>query len=246
MAAIGTPALPAPVQGAAPVPLYRQEVPNYSVVPPAVSVMLSTTLGTFHDRQGDQSLLDDTGVVPAGWARMLSNDLRQSWSGTVDPRLDASIRGYQVGHDLYAAQTAAGSNHRMGLFVAHSRMDGHVRGFAEGFEQHKTGRLKIEGDSVGAYWTLVGPSAAYLDAVVMGTRLDGYSRSHRGVRIDTRGEGLSLSLEAGYPLTLSPHWVIEPQAQVIHQRVHLDSQNDGIADVSFNSDAYNTAESARG
>lgn len=240
VAAIGTPMLPTAIQGAAPVPLYREEVPDYSVVPPAVAALLNTTLGTFHDRQGDQSLLDETGAVPAAWGRMLSNDFKQSWSGTVDPELDASIKGYQIGHDLYAAQTDAGSNHRLGLFVAHSRMDGHVKGFAEGFEHSKTGKIKIEGDSVGAYWTLIGPSAGYIDAVIMGTRLDGYSRSNRGVRIDTRGDALSVSLEAGYPIALSPHWVIEPQAQFIHQRIDLNGQNDGIADVSFDSDAYNT------
>lgn len=240
VAAIGTPALPAPVQGAAPLPLYRQEVPNYSVVLPAVAVLLNTTLSTFHDRQGDQSLLDEHGAVPAGWGRILSNDFKQSWSGTVDPKLDASIKGYQIGHDLYAARTNGGSNHRLGFFVAHSRLDGHVEGFADGLEQSKTGKVKLEGDSVGAYWTVVGPSAGYVDAVLMGTRLDGYSRSNRGVRIDTKGHALSLSLEAGYPITLSPHWVIEPQVQFIHQRIDLDGQNDGIADVSFDSDAYNT------
>ncbi|WP_268801124.1 autotransporter family protein [Pseudomonas huanghezhanensis] len=240
VAAIGTPALPAPVQGSAPIPLYRQEVPDYSVLPPAVAVLLNTTLGTFHDRQGDQSLLDEHGAVPAGWGRILSNDFKQGWSGTVNPKLDASIKGYQIGHDLYAAQTSGGSNQRLGLFVAHSRMDGHVQGFADGFEQSKTGNIKLEGDSAGAYWTFVGPSAGYLDAVVMGTRLDGYSRSNRGLRIDTKGHALSLSLEAGYPITLSPHWVIEPQVQFIHQRIDLEEQNDGIADVSFDSDAYNT------
>lgn len=221
-------------------PLYREEVPNYSVVPPAVAVLLSTTLGTFHDRQGDQSLLDEYGAVPAGWGRMLSNDLKQSWSGTVDPKLDASIKGYQIGHDLYAAQTSGGGNQRLGFFVAHSRMDGRVEGFANGFEGSNTGKVKLEGDSVGAYWTWIDPSAGYVDAVVMGTRLDGHSRSNRGVRIDTKGQALSLSLEAGYPIALSPQWVIEPQAQFIHQRIDLDGQNDGIADVSFDSDAYNT------
>jgi outer membrane autotransporter protein len=240
VAAIGTPALPAQVQGAAPVPLYRQEVPDYSVVPPAVAILLRTTLGTFHERQGDQSLLDEDGAVPAGWGRILSNDFKQTWSGTVDPRLDASIKGYQIGHDLYAAHTSGGSNQRLGLFVAHSRLDGHVEGFADGFAQSKTGKVKLEGDSVGAYWTMIGPSAGYVDAVLMGTRLDGHTRSNRGVRIDTKGQALSLSLEAGYPITLSPHWVIEPQLQFIHQRIDLDTQNDGIADVSFDSDGYNT------
>lgn len=240
VAAVGTPALPAAIVGAAPIALYRLEVPNYSVVPPAIAVMTQTTLGTFHDRQGDQSLLDETGAVPVAWARLLNNDFKQSWSGTVDPRLDASINGYQIGHDLYAWRSAQGVSQRVGVFAAHSRMDGHVEGFAEGFDGRKTGKVKIQGDSLGAYWTLIGAGGGYVDAVAMQTRLDGYSRSDRGVRIDTEGHVLSLSLETGYPFQVSPRWVLEPQAQLIHQRLHIDSQDDGISRVSFDSDPYST------
>jgi outer membrane autotransporter protein len=32
--------------------------------------------------------------------------------------------------------------------------------------------------------------------------------------------------------------VVEPQAQLIHQRIDLDKQNDGISDVSFDSQPY--------
>lgn len=238
VAAIGTPALPAAVAGAAPIPLYRLEVPNYAVVPPAAAVLTLSALGTFHDRQGEQSLLTETGAVPAGWGRAYGNDFKQSWSGTVDPSLDASLTGFQVGNDLYASQTGGGHVQRVGLFVGHSRLDGHVEGFAEGFHDRSTGTLKIEGDSLGAYWTLTDPAGWYIDAVVMGTRLDGSSRSDRGIKIDTHGHVLSLSLETGYPIPISPNWVIEPQAQLINQRVHLDSQNDGISDVSFDSQAY--------
>lgn len=70
--------------------------------------------------------------------------------------------------------------------------------------------------------------------------LDGYSRSDRGIKIDTNGHALSLSLEAGYPIPTSANWVVEPQAQLINQHLHLDSQNDGISDVSFDSQAYTT------
>ena len=47
---------------------------------------------------------------------------------------------------------------------------------------------------------------------------------------------VTLSVEAGYPFPLAGDWVIEPQAQVIHQNISLDSQNDGISQVSFDSD----------
>ncbi|GFM70451.1 hypothetical protein PSCICL_14430 [Pseudomonas cichorii] len=237
----GTPPLPEPVRGAAPVPLYRLEVPNYAVVTPAVTTLALSSLGTFHERQGDQNLLNETGAFPAGWARLFGNDFRQDWSGTVAPSLDASLKGYQIGHDLLALQTEDGRTQRVGLFVAHTRLDGHVKGFAEGFKDRRTGKLKIQGDSLGLYWTLIDPNGWYVDAVAMGTRLDGYTRSQRGIRMDTEGDALSLSVEAGYPITLNQDWVIEPQAQVIHQRIDLDSQNDGISHVAFDSQPYTSA-----
>ncbi|WP_219060151.1 autotransporter outer membrane beta-barrel domain-containing protein [Pseudomonas sp. UMAB-08] len=238
VAAIGTPALPVAIAGASPIPLYRLEVPNYAVVTPAAAVLTLAALGTFHDRQGEQSLLRETGAVPAGWGRVYGRDFKQSWAGTVAPGLDATLSGYQVGHDLYAMQTRDGHVQRLGVFIGHSQLNGQVDGFAEGFHDRRTGTLRIEGDSLGAYWTLTDAKGWYLDAVAMGTRLDGYSRSDRGIKIDTEGHALSLSLEAGYPIPVSEHWVIEPQAQLINQHIYLDSQNDGISDVSFDSQAY--------
>ena len=44
----------------------------------------------------------------------------------------------------------------------------------------------------------------------MGTRFDGDSKSDRDVKIDNKGHALALSAEAGYPITVSEHWVVEP------------------------------------
>jgi outer membrane autotransporter protein len=224
--------------GAEPIPLYRLEVPIYSVFIPAAQIMAREAVGTFHDRQGDQSLLSEAGIVPAGWARLYGSDVRREWTGTASPHFDGSTKGYQVGHDLYAAPSDSGQVQHAGVFVGQSRLQGSVKGFAEGFKDTKAGRMKINGDHIGAYWTLVDPGGGYLDAVVMATRLDGSSRSNQGVKLDTDGHALSLSLETGYPIAVSEHWVIEPQAQVIHQRIDLDRHNDGISDVAFDSQPY--------
>lgn len=122
-------------------------------------------IGTFHDRQGAQSLLTETGIAPAGWGRLYGNNFKQSWSGTVDPSLDATLSGFQVGNDLYASHTEAGHLQRMGLFIGHSQLNGDVNGFAGGFHNRSTGKLNIEGDSLGAYWTLTDPAGWYIDAV---------------------------------------------------------------------------------
>jgi len=238
--AIGTPPLPEPVRGAAPIALYRPEVANYSVLAPTAAVLALSSLSTFHERQGDQALLTQNGATSAGWARVFGSDFRQRWSGDVRPGLDASFKGYQIGHDLYAWQQDSGQTQRVGLFVAHNRLDGKVKGFADGFSDYETGRLKLQGESLGAYWTLTTPSGGYVDAVAMGTRLDGRSRSVRGIGVDTEGHVMSLSVETGYPLPLSQRWVAEPQLQIIYQRVDLQDQDDGIAQLGFDSQAYTT------
>lgn len=71
----------------------------------------------------------------------------------------------------------------------------------------------------------------------MGTRFNGDNRSERGVKIDNRGHALTLSAEAGYPFAVGGDWVLEPQAQIIHQKISLDSQDDGISKVEFDSDS---------
>lgn len=233
--------LPAASPGAEPIPLYRLEVPIYSVFVPAAQITVREALGTFHDRQGDQRLLSDTNSAPAGWARLYGSDIRRDWAGDASPHFDGSTKGYQVGHDLFVAPTGSGRVQRAGVFVGQSRLQGSVEGFAEGFKGTKAGRMKVKGDHFGAYWTLVDPSGWYLDAVAMGTRLGGSSRSDQGIRLDTDGHAVSLSLETGYPMAVSERWVVEPQAQVIHQRIDLDRQNDGISDVSFDSQDYWTS-----
>ena len=230
------PPLPAAVPGAEPIALYRPEVPNWSVLPPAAAQLTLMALGTFHDRQGDQRLLNETGAFGAGWGRVYGKNLDQTWAGTVSPRFDGSISGFQVGNDLYSSQWSGGQTQRTGFFVGHTRMKGNVDGFNEGFEGKRAGKIDLEGDSYGLYWTLTDPKGWYIDTVLMGTRLDGDNHSERGLKIDNRGHALTVSAEAGFPIAVAGNWVVEPQAQVIHQKISLDSQDDGVSRVSFDSD----------
>ena len=231
------PVLPAAVPGAAPIPLYRPEVPTWSVLPPAAAQLTLMALGTFHDRQGDQRLLTENGAFGAGWGRVYGKDLDQTWAGTVTPRFDGSIKGFQVGNDLYSSPLSSGQTQRIGFFVGRTELNGNVDGFNLGFEGRRAGKIELDGDSYGLYWTLTDPTGGYVDAVVMGTRLDGDNRSERGLKIDNRGHALTLSAEAGYPFAVAADWVLEPQVQIIHQKVSLDTQDDGVSRVEFDSDS---------
>ncbi|WP_085725227.1 autotransporter outer membrane beta-barrel domain-containing protein [Pseudomonas sp. R37(2017)] len=234
---VEAPVLPAAVPGAAPIPLYREAVPTWSVVPPAAAQLSLTALGTFHDRQGDQRLLAETGTFGAGWGRVYGKNLEQTWAGTVTPRLDGSLNGFQVGNDLFSSQLASGQTQRSGFFIGHSRLQGDVDGFNEGFEGKRSGNVELQGDSLGLYWTLTDPAGAYLDTVAMYTWLNGDNHSQSGLKIDNDGHVTTLSAEVGYPIAVAGNWVVEPQAQGIYQKVGLDSQDDGIAHVSFDSDS---------
>jgi len=223
--------LPAPVQGES-LPLYRPEVPVYAAAPRGAAIIARQALGTFHQRQGDQQLLKGEGALPASWGQAYGGTLRQQWSGTVSPSLDGDLYGFKVGQDLYAKVGDNGYRQHVGIYVSHSRLDADVKGFALAEQDRSVGDLKLDGDSVGTYWTLVGPQGAYLDAVLQYTRLDGRARSHRGDKLDIDGHAWTASLESGYPIALSERWTLEPQAQLIAQKVSLDSANDSVSHIS--------------
>ncbi|QHG65038.1 autotransporter outer membrane beta-barrel domain-containing protein [Pseudomonas putida] len=223
--------LPAPVQGES-LPLYRPEVPVYAAAPRGAAIIARQALGTFHQRQGDQQLLQGKGAFPASWGQAYGGALRQQWSGTVSPSLDGDLYGFKVGQDLYAKVSDNGYRQHLGLYVSHSRLDADVKGFALAVEDRSVGDLKLDGDSVGGYWTLVGPQGGYLDSVLQYTKLDGRARSDRGDKLNIDGHAWSASLETGYPISLSKRWTLEPQAQLIAQKVSLDSANDSVSHVS--------------
>lgn len=231
-AAPGQLALPAAVAGQS-VPLYRPEVPVYAAAPRGAAVIARLALGTFHQRQGDQRLLTGEGALGASWGQFTASEVRQDWSGTVSPSLNGDVTGFKVGQDMYAWTNGAGYRQQVGIYVAHQRLDADVKGFALGQKDRRVGDLKLEGDSAGVYWTLVTDEASYLDAVLQYTDLDGHARSDRGDRLDLDGHAWTASLEAGHPFTLNQHWTLEPQAQVIAQKVSLDSAQDSVSTVSY-------------
>jgi len=224
--------LPAPVAGVS-TPLYRPEVPVYAAAPRGAALIARQALGTFHQRQGDQQLLDGQGGLPAAWGQAYGGTLRQQWSGTVSPSLDGDLYGFKVGQDLYARVSDSGYRQQVGIYVSHSRLDADVKGFALAVEDRSVGDLTLDGDSVGAYWTLVGPQRGYLDAVLQYTDLDGRARSQRGDKLNINGHAWTASLESGYPISVSERWTVEPQAQLIAQKVSLDSANDSISHVTY-------------
>ncbi len=229
------PDLPTPAAGEQ-IVLYRIEVPVYSAVPPVAQHLAMTTLGTFHERRGEQSLLSsDTDLQPV-WGRVFGQDARMDWSGTVSPSFDGTLFGFQAGFDAFGRETASGDVDRAGLFIAYANMNGDVRGQALGQDNLAVGSIDLGGTSVGGYWTRIGKGGWYLDGVLMATFYSGSATSSRDIGIDVKGTGVTASLEGGYPIALGQGWTLEPQAQLVWQHVSLDDIEDRFSSVSFDLD----------
>lgn len=228
------PPLP-PNPGITPIPIYRPEVPIYAALFPAAQQIVQGMLGTYHERMGEQSQ-QQTDPLRAGWGRVYGSNSRQSFAGTVSPTLNSSISGFQVGTDLFTHRTDDDQVVHAGFFVGHSRLTGDVKGFNGGWQDKDAGSTTLRGDSLGAYVTWIGADQAYLDMVLMGTRLDGHNESDRGVKMNTHGHNVSASAEVGRPFQVTAKWFVEPQAQLIVGKTKLDSQNDGISDVAYKAD----------
>ncbi|KAB7630942.1 autotransporter domain-containing protein [Stenotrophomonas rhizophila] len=219
------------------IPLYRVETPVYSVVPPLLRETSLASLGTFHERQGEQRVLAGQGGFRSAWARMIGQSHEQHWEGDAKPSFDGDLQGIQAGLDLYAN---GDGNHRdqVGVFVGRTRAQGNVNGFAIGWDNVAVGRTRLDDKHVGLYWTRVGSEGGYLDAVVLQSRYDGEATSARGLGIDVRGDGTTASLEVGKPLLQlgQSAWWLEPQAQVIWQRTSIDDAGDRVSAVRFKAD----------
>ncbi|NYI01145.1 autotransporter outer membrane beta-barrel domain-containing protein [Cupriavidus plantarum] len=253
IAAPGTPPLPVVPAGSGPVPLYRAEVPVYAEVPAVARELGIQQIGTFHDRQGQQSLLDvrASGMpdvpsppvsrnLPASWARIWGGRAQQGQRGDVTPAFDGTMTGFQLGQDVYADADSSGHRNHYGAMAAFAHATGDVSGFALGFPGSTVGTLDIDAYTLGLYWTHIGPSGWYTDTVVQGSALTVSPRSIPGVGgggglgARTDGTSIATSVEAGVPLTAGSGMTIEPQVQVIWQRVNVDDiADDGVSRVAF-------------
>lgn len=192
-------------------------------------------VGTFHDREGAQALLSETGVLPASWSRVWGGHTTQSNGGAISPEFSGTTGGIQIGQDVYADQTAGGQRNHYGFILGFARAQGDVSGFALGFPNYAAGHLSVNAYTAGAYWTHVGPGGWYTDAVVLGSTMTLSPMSFENVGATTHGTGEAASLEAGLPVPLAGNLRIEPQAQLIWQHTSINSLDDGVSTVSFHS-----------
>src|SRR5262249_52464472 len=147
--------------------------------------------------------------------------------------------GFQGGLDLWRGSTISGHRDAGGVFLAYAQASAKVNGLvtnptATGYMLTRTGTNDIDAYSAGGYWTHYGPTGWYLDAIVQGTLYRGNATTQYA-QLQLQGSGFAASLETGYPIPLpfGAGFVLEPQAQIIWQRVKFDNGNDGLGPVGL-------------
>lgn len=241
-----------PVPPVPPTPAYRQEVSLAAALPVMSALYGRALVDTLHERVGDQHLLrqrtdldeDRTGLNGA-WVRVLAHDGErdggnQGIYGNRGPGFDYRFQALQIGLDFYRSIDSEGNRQHAGGYLAYGKGKGDVRHNILDHDFH-AGSDEFDARTIGAYWTGFNARGGYLDAVAQYTSYDLRARSTRLPDTFTNGNGTVLSLEGGWPFALGSGdtaedltgWRIEPQAQVIWQRVDVDDLVDDIARVRY-------------
>ncbi|WP_342670244.1 autotransporter outer membrane beta-barrel domain-containing protein [Desulfobulbus elongatus] len=226
--------------GPTPPPHYRPETSLYTAIPSLALAYDNVLLDTLDQRMGGLRSFQGTGSNretndPAhlAWGRIvrLNGSRDGDTHGIYDdagPDYDYTFNAVQVGTDLVRNEHADGSFDSTGLYLAY----GHSEADVDHFDRTPAGTDKLDGWTIGGYWTHFGASGWYVDTVVQGTWYD-IKTEGRLPEMTTDGFGLGASLEAGYPFHCANTVVVEPQAQVTYQTIDLDDTRDVGSVVRF-------------
>jgi outer membrane autotransporter protein len=155
------------------------------------------------------------------------------------------LAGLQTGFDLWRREGRDGGRDNAGIYSVFGTIGADVQEVFRALGP-TAGSITMGAYSLGGYWTHYGPSGWYVDVVTQGTWYDSNANSATGPALHTNGLGWAGSIEGGYPIALAQRLSLEPQAQLIYQRVRLNNGSDLDALVSFdNSDALQGRIGAR-
>jgi len=229
--------------------IYGPELSVYGAVAPTASRLGQATLGTLHERAGEQENLradstssDKNTVLTGAWGRMFGQSYQDRYVSIVSPETKTTIAGFQIGADLYRHQRDDGQRDHAGVYFAIGNAAAKVTGTvtnaeATAYVTQRTGTINLTGVSGGAYWTHYGTSGWYTDAVLQATSYRGTASSNR-TSIGLDGSGLIASLDGGYPFQIGNGLnglSLEPQAQIMYQHIRLDNTADQFSSIGLGS-----------
>ncbi|MEN5157623.1 autotransporter outer membrane beta-barrel domain-containing protein [Achromobacter spanius] len=218
----------------------RPEVSLYSQLGNQAVRHGELTVGTLNERMGSTESLARK-VYPFVWARALADTGRNRGSSNglaaQDIATRSSLAGVQLGTDVYVDFRGL-SRRSAGVFASASTMKTDVDHYLDlSRKSVNAGRSDQSAYSLGGYYTLLDGKGGYLDLVTQVSRYDVKANSAAGAGpLTTTGWGGLISAEAGKSFAVgdeASNLRLEPQAQVIYQRIKFSDSQDVASAVAF-------------
>ncbi|PMW97508.1 autotransporter outer membrane beta-barrel domain-containing protein [Pseudomonas sp. FW215-R2] len=212
-------------------PWYRQDVPILTL-PATVITPDPQRLSPRPDLRGNYLITED--LAPSAWDQLYGQASRQAQTDILNPGFATPGGGALKGPPVLTLQGSSGQTQRIGLIGGTYQIQGNGNGLIvnRALVDPTTDTLNLQGQSLGAYYSLTGSEGWHVDLSASGGRVSGFSRNEQGARLATEGSAMTFSVEGGFPIGLSENWVVEPQAQLINQRITLDTPYAGSGNAS--------------
>ena len=192
---------------------------------PRVNMELGySVLDTLHQRRGEISQSPNSAV----WARVSGKRLETEGRTRLD--VDSSQYVAQVGYDFNRSEMQNGLPQSLsGVYFAYSRADSRF------YDQYRaehgeiladkySGKGKTTAANIGVYHLYRAPNNAYVDTVAQFSYLTNKYNFVSNPAVRQHGWSGALSVEGGHSFALgNSNWRIEPQTQLIYQRLKLQS-----------------------
>ncbi|MFW9081461.1 autotransporter domain-containing protein [Pseudomonas sp. P2757] len=210
---------------------YRENVPVMTL-PATVITPGPQRLSPRPDLRGNHLITED--ISPTAWDQLYGPSSRQAQTDVLSPGFAMPGSGDFKGPAVLTLQSGSGHTQKIGLIGGVNQIQANGNGLISNraLADPNSDTLNLQGQSLGAYYSLTGPQGWHVDLSASGGRVSGFSRNQQGARQATEGSAMTLSVEGGFPIGISENWVVEPQAQLINQRITLDTPYAGSGNAS--------------
>ncbi|KII37341.1 autotransporter subunit beta [Pseudomonas fluorescens] len=211
-------------------PWYRQDVPVLTL--PALDTTYPGRFSPHPDMRSSHFITED--ATPSAWDQLYGKASRQAQNDALAQGFSIPGSGELKSPAILTLQSGSGHTQRVGLIGGTSQFQANSNGLVtnRAMSDPNTNTLNLQGESLGAYYSLTGPQGWHVDLSASGGRVNGFSRNEQGARQAAEGSAVTLSVEGGFPIGISENWVVEPQAQLINQRITLDTPYAGSGNAS--------------
>ncbi|VVM53499.1 hypothetical protein PS619_05880 [Pseudomonas fluorescens] len=211
-------------------PWYRADVPVMTL-PATVITPGPQRFSPRPDLQGTRLITED--LAPSAWDELYGRSARQAQTDVLSSGYAMPGSGDFKGPAVLTLQSASHTQ-KIGLIGGLNQIQANGNGVltSRALADPNSDTLNLQGQSLGAYYSLIGAQGWHVDLSASGGRVSGFSRNGQGARQATEGSAMTFSVEGGFPIGLSENWVVEPQAQLINQRITLDTPYAGSGNAS--------------